>query len=181
MEEEHPQQGYPGGMVYGYQDSDQMGDQFYPGMNIHNHHYSQEQAQLMLNQQNEHISPSKLLASNMQRQFQRPEMDDAQSSDNNLMRDQGACIYDTFNPSFNQMTMQKPDSKTYNGQYKKSMDRMRKNINKAQQRRYQQAQDANENHQNQKQYDQQQKENFYGNFFYLKEKVKMVTHLLQMN
>jgi hypothetical protein len=151
-------------MGYGYRDSDQIGDQFYPGMNIHNHHYSQEQAQLMLNPQNEHISPSKLLASNMQRQSQRSEIDDAESSENNLMRNQGACIYDTFNPSFNEMTMQKPDSKTYNGQYKKSMDQMRKNINKAQQRRQQQAQDTNENHQHQNHYDQQQNQNFDGNF-----------------
>jgi hypothetical protein len=159
MEEEYPQQSHPGDMGYGYRDSDQMGEQFYPGMNIHNHHYSQEQAQLMLSQQNEHITPSKLLAANMQRQSQRSKIDDAESSENNLMRNQGACIYDTFSPSFNQMTMQRPDSKTYNGQYRKSKDHMRKNTNKAQQRRHQQAQDTDENHQHQNQ-------NFDGNFLH---------------
>jgi hypothetical protein len=151
MEEEYPQQGYPGDMGYGYRDSDQIGDQFYPGMNIHNHHYSQEQAQLMPNQLNEHINPSKLLSTHMQRQSQRSKPDDAESSENNLMRNQGACIYDTFNPSHNQMTMQRPDSKTYNGQYRKSKDHMRKNTNKAQQRRHKQAQDTDENHQHQNQ------------------------------
>jgi hypothetical protein len=159
MDGEYPQQGYPGGMGYGYRDFDETGEQMYPGMNIHNHHYSQEQAQLLMHQQNPHLSPSHQLA-NMQRQSIRPEPDDLENPDSNLMRNQGACIYETFNPSFNQMTMQKPSPKTYNGQYKKSMDHIRKTTNKGQRGRHQL---PNEN-----QYDQGQNQNFDRKVFVIK-------------